>query len=110
MVERKIKIGGKEYAIEAWVREIFDNSQYLIGVQIWGAGGIDLGRIDECTVSQEFVEDNIDNERREEYLENVVSKMAEIHIQDIIKAEGKQPYTRISYWLKQAKREVDDKT
>ena len=106
MVSDNIEVDDKIYKTESWVNLVFDTKQYVVGLQVWGPGAKDLANI-ECSLSREFVEDEIDNELREEYLEKTVSRMAAMHIQEIIDDKGKLPHTKIRHWLKEAKRELD---
>lgn len=107
MPDGKVAIGDKTYHVETWLHENFDTNDYTIGIQIWSQTGESLCSVN-AIVSFEFIEDNIDNERRQEYLDKIVYVASVAHLSELIKSPGRDPHLRIRGWLKEAKKEIDE--
>ena len=97
-------IDGKRYTIEVWMMKPL-NGIYRFGLQIWGAGNVSPFAI---RLTEEFVGDEIDNEKKSDYLELVGIRVAENHLMDILSMNKGTVAANLRYWFLEAKRQLED--
>ncbi len=60
-------------------------------------------------VSEEFIEDEIDNDKKLNYLESLLVEIADKHLPDIVKLTPNSKVGDIKWWFKEAKKELESK-
>lgn len=97
-------INGERVVVEAWLASTGDI--YKFGIQ-----GIPLKSQPysfSVRLSEEFVEDEIDNEKTPKYLEEVALRVAANHIEDMANLAPHAVIGNIKWWFKEAKRQIDE--
>lgn len=103
MKSKKI-VCGRRYTIEVWMMKPI-NDIYRFGLQIWSDGNISPFSI---RLAEEFIEDEIDNNKRPEYLELVALRVAENHVKDILELSQHAVAKNLKWWFKEAKRQLEE--
>ena len=103
MIQTKKSINSEEYTIQ--VAGVIAQERYQFTVSAFVKGH----RTNLYTgwVSEEFIEDEIDNSKRIDYLEKVTLGVAENHLKDFLKLQPHRPIKGIKYWFREAKTELD---
>lgn len=96
-------IDGKDYILETWLSS--SGEIYKFGIQAIPRS--DQPQSFSVKLSEEFIEDEIDNEKRPEYLEHVALRMAENHIRDMFTSSKHSAIGNIKWWFKEAKAQID---
>jgi hypothetical protein len=105
MAKIKVKkvIDGQRYTIEVWMMRPI-NGIYRFGLQIWGAGNVSPFAM---RLTEEFIEDEIDNKKNKDYLERVAMKVAENHLMDMLNMNSGTVAAKLKYWFIEAKRQLE---
>ena len=108
MSVKKVKFNENFYTIEVVLREDFDRDRCIVEIHMWATGGPELGSF-EFPLTYEFIVDNLDNERSEEFLEKLIFRMLDEHIGEIVDRKEKIRHTTIRHWMKDSKEKVNGK-
>jgi hypothetical protein len=103
-MKSKKAIDGRRYTIEVWMMKPIGGI-YRFGLQIWGIKDVFPYAM---RLSEEFIEDEIDNDKRAGYLEQVALRVAENHAKDILEMSPHAVVGNLKWWFKEAKRQVDE--
>lgn len=103
MTKGKTVVDSVEYLIQAWGK--ISNERYKFGVQAIPRKGR------PCSfagyVSEEFIEDEIDNTKNSNYLEEVTFRVVENHIGEMLKLSHHAVIGNLKYWFREAKHQLD---
>ena len=104
----KIKkvIDGVEYLVETFAVPPVDGYARF-GIQLWPRAKNISPESFSLRVSEEFIEDEIDNKKDPRYLESVVMEMLDKHLEEMLSRERDWILHQINYWLREAKCEID---
>lgn len=97
-------INGTRYVLEAWLASPGD--VYKFGIQALPRKG--QRNSFSVRLSEEFIEDEIDNKKRPDYLEQIALRVAENHIQDMFTLSRYAVIGNIRSWFKEAKRQLQE--
>lgn len=97
-------INGIYYILEVWLAS--SGSVYKFGIQALPRKGQPYSF--SVRLSEEFIEDEIDNGKRAEYLECVALRVAENHIKDMLELSNHAVIGNIKWWFKEAKRQLEE--
>lgn len=98
-------INGETVILEAWLVSAGDI--YKFGIQ--GIPKKSQPYSFSVRLSEEFIEDEIDNDKKPEYLESVALKVAENHIENMLNLGQNVVIGNIKWWFKEAKRQLEEK-
>lgn len=97
-------INGTHYVLGAWL--VSPGDVYKFGIQALPRKG--QPHSFSVKLSEEFIEDEIDNNKRPEYLELVALRVAENHVKDILELSPHAVIGNLKWWFKEAKRQIDE--
>ncbi|KKP28156.1 MAG: hypothetical protein UR56_C0003G0057 [Candidatus Roizmanbacteria bacterium GW2011_GWC2_34_23] len=99
-------INGVRYNLEVWMMNPI-NGVYRFGAQVFTSNKIQSFSM---RLIEEFIEDEIDNDKRKTYLEQVALCVVKNHIIDFLTSNKHAIITNLGYWFKEAKRQIDKET
>ena len=99
----KILVNGMQYNVEVWMMAPLGGN-YRFGVQALGGRKVASYAI---RLSEEFIEDEIDNDKKKEYLETVALRVVEIHFGDMLTMTPHAVIANLVVWFRDAKRQLD---
>lgn len=105
-VHSRKTINGKHYVLEAWLLPVMPGGVYRFGIQGWSIKGAPYSF--SVRLPEEFIEDEIDNEKRPKHLERVALRVAENHFQDMMTLKSNTGMGGIDKWFKEAKEQIDN--
>lgn len=97
-------IDGTHYVLEAWLASPGD--VYKFGIQALPRKG--QPHSFSVKLSEEFIEDEIDNKKQPDYLEHVALRVAENHLKDMLSLNRHAVIANIKWWFKEAKRQLEE--
>jgi hypothetical protein len=101
-----IVINHQRYVVEVWMMKPIDG-MYRFGMQAFSSGKIAPYSI---RLSEEFIEDEIDNNKNQDYLEKVAMKVAVNHLSDMLTLPPNNVIANLGYWFRDAKKQLDGET
>lgn len=96
-------INGVRYLLEVRMMKPIDE-WYRFGSQVLTKGYVYSFSM---RLMEEFIEDEIDNDKRKTYLEQVALRVVENHITDIPILSKNAIIVNLPYWFKKAKGQID---
>ena len=107
MLKSTTEVDGKIYHFQYWISQDFYIDVYKINFQAWTNP---RERMHAYTVrlSREFIEDEVDNDLRDNYLAKIVDQMLKDHLKDIIGQNNNRSYGNVERWMIEAKKEIDE--
>lgn len=97
-------INRKHFVLEAWLAS--PGSIYKFGIQAFPRRGQPHSFV--VRLSEEFIEDEIDDNKRKEYLERIALKVTENHIEDMMELNKNEIINSIRWWFKEAKNQLEN--
>ncbi len=100
---RKV-INSDEYIIEVAGR--ITEEKYKFRIQTWSR----KAKVASFSgfVSEDFIEDFINNNKNIDYLEQLTLNLAKDHLKDILELPGFTVAKKLQYWFKEAKRQLNE--
>lgn len=102
MKSQKI-VDGIRYNFEVFMMNPLEGV-YRFGLQIFSGDKILPFSI---RLSEEFIEDEIDNNKEKNYLEKVAIRAVDNHLQDVISLNQRVVAANLPYWFKEAKQQIE---
>ena len=99
-------IDGIYHILEAWLASPGDI--YKFGIQAIPRKG--RPHSFSVRLSEEFIEDEIDNKKHPDYLERIALRVAENNIKDMLTLGRHAVIRNLKWWFKEAKRQIDEES
>lgn len=105
-MKSKILINGNDYFIEIFINYIFENDCYRFSFQITSSKNKSYS-IPNFYLSQEFIENEINNDKDLDYLNKIALKVVINHFNDINLSNPNKIKKSIESWFIEAKQQIN---